>query len=130
MQRQTIYKIVATIAVYSIGFLSASAIAGPDEFHHQMTQRVMQAKQKLQEAEAASGAERQKLMDEHMKMMKETMEKMQAMKPKGGMSMQEQEEWINHHQKLMEDMMGQMMEEHHMMMDMQKMPMGGDMHKH
>lgn len=52
-----------------------------------------------------------------MNMMKETMGKMQAMKPKTGMSMQEHEEWINQHQKLMEDMLGQMMEEHHLMME-------------
>lgn len=131
MKKQTINKMLATCAVYSIAFFSASAMAGPDESHHQMTQRVMQAKQKLQQAEATKGAERQKLMDEHMKMMKETMEKMQSMKPKAGMSMQEREEWVNHHQKLMEDMVGQMMEEHHMMMDMHKMPMDmGDMRKH
>lgn len=83
-----------------------------------MIQRIMEAKQKLQQAEAAKGAERQKLMDERMKMMNETMGKMQAMKPKAGMSMQEHEEWITQHQKLMEDMMGQMMEEHHMLMKM------------
>jgi len=131
MNKQTIHKMISTIAVCSVGFLSASAIAGPDEFQRQMNQRVMQAKQKMQQAEAAKGEERQKLMGEHMKMMKETMEKMQAMKPKAGMSMQEHEGWINQHQKLMEDMMGQMMEEHHMMMDMGCMSMGsGDMHKH
>jgi len=130
MNRQAIHRMIATIAACSIGFLSAAAIAAPDEAQRQMTQRVMQAKQKLQQAEAAKGAERQKLMDEHMKMMIETMGKMQAMKPKAGMSMQEHEDWINQHQKLMEDMMGQMMEEHHMMMDMGCMSMGsGGMHK-
>lgn len=117
MKKQSIHKMIATIAVCSIGFLSVSAFAAPDEFQRQMTQRIMQAKQKLQQAEAAKGAERQKLMGEHMNMMKETMGKMQAMKPKTGMSMQEHEEWINQHQKLMEDMLGQMMEEHHLMME-------------
>ena len=96
-----------------------------------MTQSVLQAKQKLQQAEAAKGTERQKLMSEHMQMMRGMMEKMQAMKPNAGMNMQEHEDWINEHQKLMGDMMGQMMEEHHMMMDMGCMSMGsGDMHKH
>lgn len=130
MTKQTIHKMIATFAVCSIGFLSASAFAGPDEFQLQMNRRVTQAKQKLQQAEAAKGEERQKLMGEHMKMMKETMEKMQDMKPKAGMSMKEHEDWMNEHQKLMSDMMGQMMEEHHMMMGMDCMSMGsGDMHK-
>ena len=131
MNKQTIHKMIATFAVCSVGFLSAIAVAGPDEAQRQMTQRVMQAKQKLQQAEAAKGPERQKLMVEHMKMMKETMEKMQAMKPRAGMSMQEHEGWINQHLKLMDDMMGQMMQEHHMMMGMDCMSMGSsDKHKH
>lgn len=117
MKKHPIHKIIATIAICSIGFLSVSAIAGQDEFQRQMIQRVQQAKQKLQQAEAAKGSERQKLMGEHMRMMQETMEKMQAMKPKAGMSMQEHEDWINQHQKIMEDMMGQMMGEHHLMME-------------
>ncbi len=131
MNKQTIQKMIATIVVCSVGFLSTSAIAGPDEAQRQVIQRVAQAKQKLQQAEAAKGAERQKLMGEHMQMMQETMGKMQAMKPKAGMSMQEHEDWINQHQKLMEDMMGQMMEEHHILMGTGCMPMGADdMHKH
>lgn len=117
MKKQPIHKLIATIAVCSISVLSVSAVAAPDEFQRQMIQRVQQSKLKLQQAEAAKGAERQKLMEEHMKMMKETLEKMQAMKPKAGMSMQEHEEWISQHQKLMEDMMGQMMKEHHLIMD-------------
>jgi hypothetical protein len=66
---------------------------------------------------------------------------MQAMKPKSGMTMKEHEEWISEHQKLMDEMMGQMMDEHHMMMDMGGMAKGsgemdcmskgsGDAHKH
>ncbi len=117
MKKQPIHKMITAIAVCSIGFLSVSAGAGQDEFQRQMIQRVQQAKQKLQQAEAAKGSERQKLMEEHMRMMKETMEKMQAMKPKAGMSMQEHEDWISQHQKLMDDMMGQMMGEHHLMME-------------
>lgn len=51
------------------------------------------------------------------------MKQMQDMKPKAGMSMKDHEDWINEHQKLMSQMMEQMLEEHHMMMDM------GEMHK-
>ncbi|MFZ3087553.1 MAG: hypothetical protein WA123_05760 [Methylotenera sp.] len=141
MKNQTIYKMIATLAVCSIGFLSVSVIAGPDESQRQMTQQVMKAKQKLKAAEAAKGSERKKLMGEHMKMMHDNMGKMQAMKPKSGMTMQEHEEWINEHQKLMDEMMSQMMEEHHMMMDMGGMAKGSgemdcmskgtdDAHKH
>ena len=91
----------------------------------------MQAKQKLKEAEAATGANKQDLMNEHMKMMQETMGKMQDMKPKAGMTMQEHENWMSEHQKLMDEMMGQMMQEHHMMMGMDCMSMdSNDKHKH
>lgn len=76
----------------------------------------MAAKQKLQQAEAAKGAEQKSLMAEHMKMMQEMMGKMMAMKPKAGMNMADHEEWINEHQKLMQQVMEQMMGEHHLMM--------------
>lgn len=124
MKNKTIYKMIATLAVCSLSFLSISAIAAQDETQRQITQQVMQAKQKLKAAEAAKGAERNQLMGEHMKMMHNTMKKMQTMKPKSGMTMQEHEEWINEHQKLMDEMMSQMMVEHHMMMDMAGMAKG------
>lgn len=131
MKQQTINKMIATLAICGIGFLSASAIAGQDEFQRQLTQRVMQAKQKLEQAEAAKGPERQKLMGEHMQMMKENMEKCRAMKPKAGMSEKEREDWFNEHQKIMQEMLDQMAEENRMMMDMGNMPMNsGDKHKH
>ena len=95
---------------------SFSALAAPDESQRQLIQRAAAAKQTLQRAEAAKGPERKSLMAEHMKMMKEVMDKMAAMKPKAGMSMQEHEEWISEHQKLMEQVMGQMMDEHHLML--------------
>ncbi len=129
MKNTVTHRLIAALAISGISLFSISAIAGQDEVQRLMTQRVMQAKQKLQQAEAAKGAERQKLMGEHMKMMQETMEKMQAMKPRVGMSMQEHESWMNEHQKLMDDMMGQMMEEHHMMMGMDCMAKD-DSHKH
>ena len=131
MNKQTIQKLIASIVVCSVGVLSVSAIAAQDESQRLMTQRVAQAKQKLQQAEAAKGAERQKLSEEHMKMMQETMKKMQVMKPKAGMTAQESEDWIKQHQKLMDDVIGQMRAENRLMMDMSSMPMGsGDMHMH
>ena len=131
MQKLTINKVLATIAVCSIGFISYTAYAAQDSTQRDITQRVMQAKQKLKEAEAATGAKKQDLMNEHMKMMQETMGNMQSMKPKAGMTMQEHENWMSEHQKLMDEMMGQMMQEHHMMMGMDCMSMdSGDKHKH
>ena len=131
MKTLILNKLVATAFIACLGFTAASAMAGADENQRMLQQQIMKSKQKLQQAEVAKGAERQKLMGEHMQMMQETMKKMQSMKPKAGMSMQEHEDWINEHQKLMEQMMDQMMGEHHMMMGMDCISMGsGDKHKH
>jgi ABC-type transporter MlaC component len=105
--------VAAAMAAFSLG-----ASAGPDESQRMMAQQIMQAKQKLAAAEAAQGAARQKMMQEHMTMMQKTMGQMQAMKPGANMTPTEQKEWIAEHQKLMELMMGQMMDEHHLMLQM------------
>ena len=90
--------------------------AAPDEAQKQMIQRAQEAKKKLAAAQATSGAERQKMMQEHMKMMQGMMTQMQKAKPGGGMSPQQMREWIDEHMTLMQELMGQMMDEHHMMM--------------
>lgn len=90
--------------------------AAPDEAQKQMIQRAQEAKKKLAAAQAASGAERQRMMQEHMTMMQGMMTQMQKATPGGGMSPQQMREWIDEHLKLMQEMMGQMMGEHHMMM--------------
>lgn len=96
---------------------SLSVHAGPDEGQRWAMQRAAAAQQKLKQAEAAKGAERKKLMTEHMSMMKEVMDRMSSMKPKTGMSMREHEEWMEEHQKLMQQLMDQMMREHHLLID-------------
>ena len=53
--------------------------------------------------------------------MQNTMGKMVAMKPGADMTPVQQKEWIAEHQKLMDMMMGQMMDEHHLMMQMKCM---------
>lgn len=116
MNKLNMNKTIAILTLSLLGFLSTSAFAVQDEAQRLLIQQVQQSKQKLQQAEAAKGAERQKLMGEHMKMMQDTMKNMQTMKPKSGMTMQEHEDWINEHQKLMDQMMDQMMSEHHLMM--------------
>lgn len=103
-----------TIVVLTV--LASASFAGQDESQRLVTQRLQQQKMQLAAAAKAQGAERDKLLQAHMKMMQETMGKMQAMKPREGMTPQEQKEWMDEHQKLMEQMMEQMMEEHHIMM--------------
>ncbi len=124
MEKRILNKLIATAFIASLGLTVTSAMAGPDLIQQQLSRQFIESQQKLKEAEAAKGAERQKLMGEHMKMMHEAMNKMQTMKPKAGITMQEHEDWINEHQKLMDRVMGQMMEEHHMLMN------SGDKHKH
>lgn len=109
-------QLIATIALVAFAAVPVTTFAAQDESQRQITQRLQQQQLQLAAAEKAQGAERDKLMQEHMKMMQDTMGKMQAMKPRDGMSMQEQKDWMAEHQKLMDQMMGQMMTEHHMMM--------------
>ena len=118
MKRPTMKHFVATAALLVFAAIPLATLAAQDEAQRQISQRLADQKLKLTAAEKAQGAERDKLMQEHMKMMQETMGKMQAMKPRENMSPQEQKEWMAEHQKLMEQMMGQMMDEHHMMIQM------------
>jgi hypothetical protein len=61
-------------------------------------------------------------METHMKMMEDVMAQMQKAKPGPGMTPEQMREWIDEHLKLMNEMMGQMMDEHHMMMQGMSMP--------
>src|SRR5512138_1686111 len=99
--------------------------SAPDETQKQLIQRAQDAKKKLAAAQAAQGAERQKMMQEHMKMMDQMMTQMQKAKPRAGMTPEQMREWIDEHMKLMNEMMSQMMSEHHMMMQGSGMGMGG-----
>lgn len=109
-------RILIAIAISTLIGLPLVSYAAADAAQRDLIQRMQVQKQKLNAAQAAQGAERQKLMAEHMKMMDETMGKMQAMKPRADMSAKEKDEWMAEHQKLMGEMMGQMMEEHHLVM--------------
>lgn len=109
-------KLLAILIAGVVFALPLTGLAGPDATQTWLIQKAQDAKKKLAAAQAASGAERQKLMQEHMKMMQDMMAQMQKAKPAGGMSPQQMHEWIGEHMKLMQEMMGQMMDEHHMMM--------------
>ena len=104
--------------------LPLATMAGPDSSQQAMIQKVQQAKKELAAAQAAAGAERQKMMETHMKMMEDIMAQMQKAKPGAGMTPEQMREWIDEHLKLVNEMMGQMMDEHHMMM--QGMPGMGE----
>jgi hypothetical protein len=110
--RKLLAVLIAGLAIA----LPLTGLAGPDETQKALIQKAQDAKKKLAAAQAASGVERQKMMQEHMKMMQDMMAQMQKAKPAGGMSPQQMREWIDEHMKLMQEMMGQMMDEHHMMM--------------
>lgn len=124
MNTNIVNKLLIPAILINLSLTAPLAMAGPDFFQQQMTQQILKAKQKQKEAEAAKGAERQKLMGEHMQMLHATMQKCAAMKPKVGMSEQELDEWYSEHQKLMDQIMEQMMQDHRMVMDK------GDMHTH
>lgn len=117
-----------TAAVAILAAALAAPLVGntaPDETQKQWIQRTQEAKKKLAAAEAAKGAERQKMLQEHMKMMDGLMTQMQTAEPRAGMPPGQMREWMDEHMKLMREMMGQMMTEHHMMMqDMDMQGMG------
>ena len=112
MNKSIINTLIATALFASLGFATTSAMAGPDFEQQRLMQQVHQAKQKLLQAQAAKGAEQQKLMDEHMQMLHDDMAACREMKPKAGMTEKERDVWFAGHQKIMDDMMSQMMEEH------------------
>lgn len=99
--------------------LPLAGVAAPDETQKMLIQRAQEAKKKLSAAQAAQGAERQKMMQEHMTMMQTMMTQMEKAKPSAGMKPEQMREWIDEHMKLMQEVMSQMMGEHHMMMGMQ-----------
>ena len=113
MKKSMINTLITTAFIASLGFSATSAIArGPDFEQQRLIMQVQQAKQKLLQAQAAKGAEQQKLMGEHMQMLHDDMAACREMKPKAGMTEKERDEWFAEHQKIMDDMMSQMMEEH------------------
>ena len=112
MKKSIINILITSAFIASLGFAATSAIARDPDFQQQRLMiQVLQAKQKLQQAEAAKGTEQQKLMGEHMQMLHDDMKACREMKPKAGMTEKERDVWFAEHQKIMDDMMTQMMEE-------------------
>jgi uncharacterized protein YicC (UPF0701 family) len=115
-------------------FLAALALAvplasqaAPDEAQRRLMQRSAEANRTLEQARSASGAQRQKLMQEHMALMNEMMKSMHEARPGPNATPQQMREWIDEHLKLMDRMMSQMMDAQRMMMG--PMPGGSTMMK-
>ena len=106
--------VIATAIVLA---LCAPVAAAADQDQRLLQQRTQEAKRKLQAADAAQGAQRQKLMREHMSAMQEIMNRMRGMRPHGAMTPVQQQEWMIEHQKLMDQLLGQLMDEHHLLME-------------
>jgi hypothetical protein len=109
-------KIYAIVALASLTAFLNPASAAPDAAQRQMTQRLQEQKLKLKAIDTAKGAERERLMIEHMRMMRETLEKMHFMQPQAGIPMKAREEWIAEHQRLLDQILEQMMDEQHLLM--------------
>ena len=103
--------LIASIAFCSIGFISASAFAAQDELQHQITLKFQQAKQKLEQAKAVSGDERQTLLAEHMKLMDCCMRDMNAVKLSANMTKEQSEQWVKVCKNQMSTLLQQMKEE-------------------
>lgn len=94
----------------------ALVFAAPDEAQKQLMQRSQEARRKLEAAQAAQGAQRNKLMQEHMALMDQMTKQMTSSRPGPNATPQQMREWIDEHLKVMDDMMKQMMDAEHMMM--------------
>lgn len=106
--------------------------AAPDEAQRQLMQRSVEARSKLEAAQKAQGAQRDKQLQEHMALMQQMMTQMTSARPGPGATAPQMREWIDEHLKLMDDMMKQMMQGERMMMGShgQMMgPTGGQMMK-
>lgn len=112
MKNKTLLCVIAMSVL-----LPAAAWAGPDSAQRALQERMQESQKKLEQAEQAKGAERERMMQEHMKSMDENMKLMRGMTPpKSGMSVKERDEWMVEHQKLMQMMMDQMKREHDLTM--------------
>jgi hypothetical protein len=83
-------------------------------------QQSREAQAKLQQAETAKAAERERLMGEHMALLDQALKNLMKAKPQPGVSAAECEGWISQHQKLMEGMLQQMIREHKLMRESPK----------
>ena len=116
MKKSIINAFITTVFISGLSLSATSVMAGQDSMQQDLMRKVQASQEKLKQAQAAKGAEQQKLMSEHMQMMHDNMAACREMKPKAGMTEKERDVWFAEHQKVMDNMMSQMMEEHKMKM--------------
>jgi hypothetical protein len=113
--------IVAVIGLLAAAMtLSSPAWAGRDPLLQMAEQEAREAQAKLQQAETAKAAERERLMGEHVGLLDQALQDLMKAKPKAGVSASECEGWISDHQKLMEGLLQQMIQEHKLMQETPK----------
>lgn len=108
-------RFLATMAVLVLAG-PMLAYGAPDEAQKQLLQRSAEARRKLDAAQTAQGAQRDKLMQEHMDLMGQMMKQMQSARPGPNATPQQMREWIDEHMKVMDQMMSQMMDGQRMLM--------------
>ena len=115
--RRSIMKRILMAALTGLALaMPRVAFTAPDEAQKVLILRAQEAKQKLAAAQAAWGRERQRLIQEHLNLMQDVVMRMRTAKPPDGLTPQQMREWIDEHLKLMDLMTGQMMDEHHLML--------------
>ena len=106
--------LAATALLALTGALPAHA--GPDEAQRQLMQRSAEGRRKLEAAQNAQGAQRDKLLQEHVALMQQMTSQMTSARPGPNATAPQMREWIDEHLTLMGDMMKQMMQGERMMM--------------
>jgi len=109
---RSLIRLVAGLAAA----LPLAAMSAPDDTQQLLFRRAMEARQKLVSAQATSGRERQRLIMEHLIAMREVVARMRTASPAESLTSQQLREWIDEHLRLMDLVAGQMMDEHHLML--------------
>ncbi len=114
--KTNINTLIVTVALCSMGLISASAYAAKDDIQYRTSQHLQQAQQKLEQAKAATGNERQTLLAEHMTLMQKCMKDMSEIKPSANMTTEERAAWTKVCMKQMSDLLSQMKQDSKMAM--------------
>lgn len=109
-------RILIPLVAGLIAAVPLAAMNAPDDTQQMLFRRALEARQKLVAAQATTGRERQRLIMEHLIAMREVVARMRTASPAEGLTPQQLREWFDQHLKLMDLVAGQMMDEHHLML--------------
>ena len=110
-----ISKVASAVLLALLG-VALPGRAAPDEVQQQILQYFRQSQKTLVQAEEAEGAERARLIAEHMQAMEEALAKISAARPHPDMTPHEQSEWIAEHVRLMDQLMQQLIVQYSLML--------------